>query len=59
MEYAGLAFQLMAAPALGVFLGGQLDRWVHISFPVFIWAVPLVFLIAMFVKIIKDTSRKK
>jgi len=59
MEYAGLASQLMAALVLGVFLGYKLDGWLHFSFPVFIWVLPLVFLIAMFVKIIKDTDKKK
>lgn len=59
MEYAGLASQLMAALALGVFLGLQLDKWISVSFPVFIWVLPLVFLMAMFVKIFKDTERKK
>ena len=59
MEYAGLASQLMAALGLGVFMGYKLDRWMKVSFPVFIWVMPLVFLMAMFVKIFKDTSRKK
>ncbi|HEX4958928.1 MAG TPA: AtpZ/AtpI family protein [Lacibacter sp.] len=59
MEYAGLASQLMAALGLGVFIGYKLDGWLSISFPVFIWVLPLVFLMAMFVKIFKDTSRKK
>jgi F0F1-type ATP synthase assembly protein I len=59
MQYAGLASQLMAALALGVFIGYKLDAWIVFSFPVFIWALPLVFLIVMFVKIFKDTSRKK
>lgn len=59
MEYAGLASQLMAALALGVFLGFKTDGWLHFSFPVFIWVLPLVFLIAMFVKILKDTDKKK
>jgi F0F1-type ATP synthase assembly protein I len=58
MQYAGLASQLMAALALGVFIGYKLDQWIHISFPIFIWVLPLVFLIVMFVKIIKDTDRK-
>lgn len=59
MEYAGLASQLMAALGLGVFIGYKLDGWLMFSFPVFIWVLPLVFLMAMFVKIFKDTSRKK
>lgn len=59
MEYAGLASQLMAALGLGVFIGYKLDGWLAFSFPVFIWVLPLVFLMAMFVKIFKDTSRKK
>ena len=59
MQYAGMASQLMAALGLGVFIGYKLDGSLHFSFPVFIWALPLVFLIAMFVKIIKDTAKKK
>lgn len=59
MEYAGLASQLMAALGLGVFMGYKLDKALAFSFPVFIWVLPLVFLMAMFVKIFKDTSRKK
>jgi F0F1-type ATP synthase assembly protein I len=58
MQYAGLASQLMAALALGVFMGYKLDKALHFSFPVFIWTLPLVFLIAMFVKILKDTDKK-
>jgi F0F1-type ATP synthase assembly protein I len=59
MQYAGLASQLMAALGLGVFMGCKLDGWIAFSFPVFIWVLPLVFLIVMFVKIFKDTEKKK
>ena len=59
MQYAGLASQLMAALGLGVFIGYKLDGALAFSFPVFIWVLPLVFLMAMFVKIFKDTSGKK
>ena len=59
MQYAGLASQFMAALALGVFLGHKIDGWVSFSFPLFIWVLPLVFLIAMFVKIFKDTNKEK
>lgn len=59
MQYAGLASQLMAALGLGVFIGYKLDRALAFSFPVFIWLLPLVFLMGMFVKIFKDTSGKK
>jgi F0F1-type ATP synthase assembly protein I len=59
MQYAGLASQLMAALALGVFFGYKIDGWVRFSFSIFIWLLPLVFLIVMFVKIIKDTDKKK
>lgn len=57
-QYMGFAFQLMAGLALAVFIGFNLDKWVKPGIPVFIWVLPLLVLIAMIVKVVKDTSRK-
>jgi len=57
-QYMGFAFQLMAGLALAVFIGLKLDKWVKPGIPVFIWVLPLLVLIAMIVKVVKDTSRK-
>jgi F0F1-type ATP synthase assembly protein I len=59
MQYAGLAFQLIAGLGLGVLAGIKADDWIDMSFPLFIWLMPLIILLAMFVKIFKDTSPRK
>jgi F0F1-type ATP synthase assembly protein I len=58
MQYAGLAMQFMVSIALGVFIGIKCDKWLNISFPLLVWLLPLLLIIGIIVKIIKDTSRK-
>ena len=59
MQYAGYAAQLAAALIVGVLLGMWIDKWINISFPIFIWSLPLVILVGMLIKVVKDTSTKK
>ncbi len=59
MQYAGFAAQLVAGLALGVLLGMWVDKKINIGFPVLIWLFPLVILIGMLIKVVKDTSTKK
>jgi hypothetical protein len=59
MQYAGLAFQLIAGLGFGVFAGIKADSWIGLSFPLLTWLMPLIILLAMFVKIFKDTSRRQ
>ena len=58
MQYAGLATQLLVALGLAVFLELKADKWLNISFPLLGWLVPLLVLLAMFLRILKDTSKK-
>lgn len=58
MQYAGLATQLLVALGLAVFLGLKADKWLQLPFPLMGWLVPLLVLIAMFIRILKDTSKK-
>lgn len=58
MQYGGLATQLIVALGLAVFLGLKADQWLQLSFPLLGWLVPLIVLIAMFYRILKDTSKK-
>lgn len=58
LRYMGFAFQLMASLALAVFGGLKLDKWIKPGIPVFIWVLPLLVLIAILIKVIKDTSEK-
>jgi hypothetical protein len=58
-RYAGLAFQLMAALGLSVFLGLKADGWLKLNFPLLAWLLPVVVLSALFYRIYKDTSANK
>jgi F0F1-type ATP synthase assembly protein I len=58
LRYASLGTQLLAALALAVFLGLKGDKWLHTS-PLLACALPLLTLIALFYKLMRDTSRKE
>jgi len=56
--YAGMAFQMLAAIGIGIFAGIQLDKWINTTVPIFLWVLPLLIIIGMIVKAVKDTSKK-
>ena len=58
LQYAGLGAQLLVSLGLAVFVGLKLDQWFRFSFPVLVWALPLLVLIGILIKVIRDTSRK-
>ena len=58
MQYAGLTAQLAAGILLAVYGGIGFDKRMGFTIPLFIWLLPLLFLIVMFMKIIRDTSKK-
>ena len=58
MKYAGMGSFIMVALALGVFLGLKADQFLKLSFPLLIWLLPLLILVAIFYKVFKDTSKK-
>lgn len=58
LQYLGLATQLVAALLLAVYGGFWLDKKMALSMPVFAWLLPLLILIGMLVKVIRDTSNK-
>ena len=57
-QYAGFAFQLMAGLGIAVFAGLKLDKWIHPPIPILTWLLPLLVLIAIIFKVVKDTSEK-
>jgi hypothetical protein len=59
MKYAGMATQFLVSIGISVYLGYKLDGWLHISFPVFVWTIPLLVIIVMLYKVIKETNSKK
>jgi hypothetical protein len=58
-QYAGLASQLMITLLLALYLGGWIDKKIGIGFSLLVWLLPLLVLVATFMKLIKDTSKKK
>lgn len=59
MRYAGLGAQILASIGLAVFVGLKIDQWIHLSFPLLVWLLPLVVVSLTIYKLIKETSRKK
>ena len=58
-QYAGIGGQLMVSLGIGVFLGLKADEWLNFKFPLLVWILPLLILIAMIARLIKATSKKK
>jgi F0F1-type ATP synthase assembly protein I len=59
MQYTSLATQLAIGLLIAVWLGKKLDARLQFAKPVFIWIFPLVVIIAMMYKLIRDTINKK
>lgn len=58
LKYAGLGAQMLVALGLAAFIGYEADKWIKLAFPLFIWLLPLLALIGIIVRVIKDTSKK-
>lgn len=58
LKYAGLATQFLVGIGLCVYGGMYIDQWLHTSFPVAVWLLPLLFITGVIISIIKDTGRK-
>jgi hypothetical protein len=59
MRYAGLSTEVFASVGLAVFIGIKTDKWVHLSFPVFSCALPLIVIVVLIVKLVKETSKRQ
>ncbi len=57
-QYAGFAAQVAAGLGIAVFGGIKLDDWIEPGFPLFVWLLPLIVIIGILIKAIKDTSKK-
>jgi membrane protein DedA with SNARE-associated domain len=56
VKYAGLAMQWAIALLLAVWGGRKIDFWFKLKKPLFAWILPVVAIVALLYKIIKDTS---
>ncbi len=59
IQYASIGAQLAAGLLVFVFIGKWIDSKIRFSFPIFIWLLPLIFIIGMIIKAVRDTSTKK
>jgi len=59
LQYASIGAQIVAGLLIFIFAGRWIDEKIHLSFPLLIWLLPLLFIISMIIKVIKDTSNKK
>lgn len=59
MKYLGLASQFFFGIGLALALGWKIDQWISFSKPVLTWLLPLLLIIAMLVKLILETNRKR
>lgn len=59
LRYAGVSTEVMASVGIAVFLGIKADKWAKLSFPVFSLSLPLLVIIALIVRLVQESSRKK
>ncbi len=57
-QYASIGGQLFISLGIGVFLGLKADEWMNFKFPLLVWILPLLILIAMITRLIRATSKK-
>lgn len=58
LQYAALSTQIIALLGILVAAGWWLDKKLQFNFPLLVIVLPLLGLIALLYKIIKDTSKK-
>lgn len=59
MRYAGLGSQILVSLGIAVFAGYKIDKWLKIPLPLLVWLLPLIVLIGIIYKLIKETSGKR
>lgn len=59
LKYAGLGTQMFVVLGVAVFVGLKLDEWFNTGFPMLVWIFPLVVIVALIYKLIKETGNKK
>jgi hypothetical protein len=57
-KYAGLTAQFLIGIGLFTFVGLKIDNYIEWKTPIAVWALPLIFIVAIIIKIVSDTSKK-
>lgn len=59
LRYTGLSAEVCASVGLSVFLGIKADKWLHVSFPILTWLLPLLVIVVLIIKLVKETTKRK
>jgi chromate transport protein ChrA len=59
LRYASMGTQIFVALGLAVFVGLKADRWLKISAPLLVLILPVILLVGIIYKIVKETSKQK
>jgi hypothetical protein len=59
LQYAGMATQFLVGLGIGVAIGLFVDKKIGWKVPILVWLLPLLILIGILYKVLKDTSTKK
>jgi hypothetical protein len=59
LRYAGMATQFLVGMGIGVAIGLFVDKKIGWKVPIMVWLLPLLILIGILLKVVKDTSTKK
>jgi len=59
LRYASMGTQIFVALGLAVFVGLKVDRWLKISAPLLVLILPVIVLVGIIYKIVKETSKQK
>jgi hypothetical protein len=57
LYYSGMAAQFLVVIGIMVFAGLKLDNYMGVSFPVFVWLLPLLIIAGLIIKAVRDTSK--
>ena len=57
-KYAGLATQFLVGIGIAVYAGLKIDEWLKIKMPLAVWVLPLLLIIAVIIKVVKDPAKK-
>jgi Mn2+/Fe2+ NRAMP family transporter len=59
LRYASMGTQIFVALGIAVFAGLKADKWLKISAPLLVLILPVLVLVGIIYKIVKETSKPK
>ena len=59
MRYAGMGAQIFVSLGIAVFAGYKADKWIGLSLPLLVWLLPVIVLVLLIYKLMKETSKRK